>query len=159
MVKLTLFATVLALSAHGALAQYSNPLDPWRACNKFCPDAAKGNPIALHTCFLAAYVRVSDPYLGGEDLDSMFRCMGELLKTLGDVRFADALALERPEVRSAVGYFFQTRQLLDTPKTRSLISKAPKIDFPLSQTNRDPKRSQLLQRFLQHEEEEKARRR
>jgi hypothetical protein len=151
---LSAITSLIAISA--ASAQYSNPFDPWRACNKYCPDAAKGNPVALHTCFLAAYVRQSDPYLGGEDLETIYHCMEQLLKTLGDDAFSDGLALERPEVRSAIGAFLRPKQLENSPKTHKLIRKAPKIDFPLSQTNRDESKSPLLQRFMRYEKEHPA---
>ena len=109
--------------------QYTDPFDPWRACTKALSSAAKGNPVALHTIFLAAYVRMSDPYLGGEDLESMVNCMEKLLKKRGDTAFAESLTLERPEVRAAVGRFLQPAQLRGAPKTQQLIAKAPKIDF------------------------------
>jgi hypothetical protein len=144
-------------SIASAAAQYSDPFDPWRACNKFCPEAAKGNPIALHTCFLAAYVRKSDPYLGGEDLESIYSCIERLLTNLGDANVSKALALERPEVISAVGGFLNAKQLGKAPKTRQIIGKAPKIEFPLDQSNRDESRSQLLQRFIRYEKEHRSR--
>jgi hypothetical protein len=154
--KPLLFSAIIgSLSISTPCAQYSEPFDAWRACEKYCPEAAKGNPIALHTCFLAAYVRESDPYLGGEDLESFDHCMQHLLKTLGDDKFSEGLALERPEVRSAVGAFLQPKQLESAPKTHKLIRKAPKIDFPLSHSNRDEKKSPLLQRFMRYEEQHK----
>jgi hypothetical protein len=155
MQPLLLSALISLLGISTLCAQYSDPFDPWRACNKYCPEAAKGNPVALHTCFLAAYVRQSDPYLGGEDLESIYHCMEQLLKTLGDDKFSEGLALERPEVRSAVGAFLQPKQLESAPKTHKLIRGAPKIDFPLSRSNRDEKSSPLLQRFIRYEEQHK----
>src|SRR5437762_909939 len=157
MKSFVLSAIISLLGISAVCAQYSDPFDPWRACTKYCPEAAKGNPIALHTCFLATYVRQSDPYLGGEDLESIDHCMEQLLKTLGDERFSESLALERPEVRAAVGAFLQPKQLESAPKTRDVIRKAPKIDFPLARSNRDEKRSPLLQRFIRYEEQHKDR--
>ena len=151
-----LLSIICVLLRASALGQYSDPFDPWRACNKALPEASKGNPIALHTCFLAAYVRMSDPYLGGEDLESIFGCMESLLSTLGDTSFAEALAFERGEVQSAVGGFLQAKQLRDTPKTQQLIEKSPKIDFPLSQSGRDESKSPLLQRFVRYEKKHPA---
>ena len=155
--KTTLLLTIICVVLRAsALGQYSNPFDPWRACNKALPEASKGNPIALHTCFLAAYVRMSDPYFGGEDLESMDWCMESLLTTLGDASFAEALAFERGEVQSAVGAFLEAKQLRGTPKTRRLVEKSPKIDFPLAQSNRDESKSPLFQRFVRYEKEHPA---
>ncbi len=152
-----LFLIVCALSEASARGQYSDPFDPWRACNKASLEASKGNPIALHTCFLAAYVRMSDPYFGGEDLESIYGCMKQLLAALGDASFAEALGYERGEVRSAVGDFLEPKQLRTNPLTRRLLKNSPKIDFPLSQSNRDEKKSPLLQRFVRYEKEHPTR--
>lgn len=131
---------------------YSSPFDPWRACNKEHDDAVQGNPEAIHTCFLAAYVRQSDPFLGGEDLEDMFRVMGDILQSLGDDRFYKALSMERPEVRSAVGDFLSAGDLKKKyPKTFRLLKAAPDIDFPLSKSSRDEAKSPLLQKFIQFE--------
>ena len=139
---------------------YSSPLDPWRACDHLLPEAKKCNPIALHACFLAAYVRVSDPYLGGEDLEMMYDCMQQLVQTLGDASFAQILAMERPEVQAAVGCFFDVRMLKGewkdkgvkgAPKTLQLIQSAPHIDFPLSQSEKDEDHALLLQKFIRYE--------
>ena len=152
--KPPLLASILTLAIVGAaFGQYSDPFDPWRACTKACPDATKGNPMALHTCFLAAYVRVSDPHLGGEDLEAITHCMEQLLRTLGDGRFCESLAFERPEVSAAVRYFLPSATLADSPKTQRLLAKAPKIEFPLAQSARDEDHSPLLQRFLRYEKE------
>jgi hypothetical protein len=138
--------------SHTESQGYSNPFDPWRACGKEGYEAAKGNPIALHICFLAAYVRQSDPYLGGEDLETIWKTMEDILKKLGDGRFTQALSMERPEVRSAVGGFIDGQTIKAYPKTKQLIGAAPKIDFPLDQTNRDEAHSPLLQKFIQFEQ-------
>ena len=59
--------------------------------------AKQGAPDALRTLFLAAYVPVSQPFLGGEGgtMTTIFR---EVVTALGDDRFALALAAQRPEV-------------------------------------------------------------
>ena len=79
--------------------------------------------------------------------------MAELLKTLGDDAFAQALEFERLEIRSAVGDFLQKEPLKAAPKTLALIKAAPQIEFPLDQSNRDESKSPLLQRFIRYEKE------
>ena len=145
--------TIPASNSRTVAATYSDPFDPWRACNKELPEAIKGNPMAIHTCFLAAYVRKSNPYLGGEDLESVWHCIETILEELGDDRFSHALAYERPEVRAAVGDFLDKKHTEGTPKTRRLIDKAPKIEFPLDLSYRDESKSVLLQEFMRYERE------
>ena len=50
------------------------------------PLAKRGAPDAVRTLFLAAYVRVSQPFLGGEDLESMHKVFGDVLTAVGDAK-------------------------------------------------------------------------
>jgi hypothetical protein len=123
-------------------------LDPYRACNHQCDAAAKGNALAQHTCFLAAYVRVNDPMGGGEDMEGISSCFGRLLSKLGDKAFAEALKLERPEIIAAVSRFLEKDKLANAPATKQLFQAAPKIVFPLDETlHNNEKASPLLRRL------------
>lgn len=115
---------------------YTDRFDAWRGCVGAEADALKGDQDALRTCFLAAYVRVSEPYLGGEDLEGMTSTFRRLLTALGDDGFSGALATQRPEVVSAAGCFFQPSSLDAYPRTAALFRDAPKIDWPLSKAIR-----------------------
>jgi hypothetical protein len=81
---------------------YEERFDPWRASNYALGPASRGDRDAQITFFLAAYVRMSQPYTGGEDLEQMDDNVKQLLATLGDDAFSHALQQQRPEVRSAV---------------------------------------------------------
>jgi hypothetical protein len=119
-------------------APYDKGFDPWRACMAAEPVAKRGNPDALRTCFLAAYVRVSQPFLGGEDLEGMARVYNDLFTTLGDAAFARALAKERPEIHSAVRWFIsESPKLKTSPNTARLFRNAPKIDWPIDRAYRE----------------------
>jgi len=121
-------------------------LDPYRACNHQCEAAAKGNALAQHTCFLAAYVRMNDPMGGGEDVEGISTCFAQLLSQLGDKRLAEALKLERPEIIAAVGRFLEDK-LASSPATKQLIQHAPKIAFPLDDTVHKDKPGPLFHRL------------
>jgi hypothetical protein len=122
-------------------------LDPYRACNHQCDAAAKGNALAQHTCFLAAYVRMNDPMAGGEDMEGIDACFGRLLSQLGDKPLAEALKLERPEIIAAVGRFLEKEKLANAPATKQLIQRVPKIVFPLDDTLHNDKPSPLRHRL------------
>ena len=111
-------------------APYNKVFDPWRACTAAEALAKRGAPDALRTLFLAAYVRVSQPFLGGEDLETMHKVFEDVLATVGDAKFARALALQRPEVQSATTSFL-TASPKKFPKTAALLRDAPKVDWPL----------------------------
>ena len=120
-------------------APYDKVFDPWRACTAAEPLAKRGAPDALRTLFLAAYVRLNQPFLGGEDIEGMFLVFDRVLVAVGDARFSRALALQRPEVRGAVRSF-STRTLArkrNFPKTDKLLREAPEIDWPLDKAGRD----------------------
>jgi hypothetical protein len=122
-------------------------LDPYRACNHQCDAAAKGNALAQHTCFLAAYVRVNDPMGGGEDMEGISSCFGRLLSKLGDKAFAEALKLERPEIIAAASSFLEKEKLATATATKQLIERVPKIVFPIDHTLKDDKSNPLLHRL------------
>ena len=119
-------------------APYNKVFDPWRACLGAQELARRGAPDALRTCFLAAYVRLSQPFLGGEDLLTMHRVFEDVLTSVGDKKFAGALAKQRPEVRSAAGRFLGGfGKLKQYPRTLKLVRESPKIDWPLDEAGRN----------------------
>lgn len=117
-------------------APYNKVFDPWRACMAAEPLARHGAPDALRTLFLSAYVRVNQPFMGGEDLEGMSAVFSDVLAALGDAKFARALALQRPEICSAAHWFLSV-QSRKFPKTAKLLRDAPEIDWPLSKAYRD----------------------
>jgi hypothetical protein len=117
-------------------APYEKHFDPWHTCMAAEPLARKGAPDALRTLFLAAYVRVSQPFLGGEGDETMIKIFGDVLVALGDRKFARALEQQRPEVRSAVSWFLGSPGK-KFPHTDKLLLDAPKIDWPLVKAYRD----------------------
>lgn len=150
-----LAAAVLA-TATAKRYHYDDPLDPWPAFAKEAKDAAKGNPYAIHTCFLAEYVRLNDPHLGGADLEDMTSSTERMLSSLGDTRFSAALRLERPEIIAAAGYFLEPGVLSAYPATRRLIGAAPKVQWQLNQATGDTDRCPLLKKFTDFEATEKG---
>ena len=119
-------------------APYDKVFDPWRACTAAEGLAKRGAPDALRTCFLAAYVRLSQPFLGGEDLETIHRVFQEVLPAVGDEKFCRALERQRPEIRSAVAHFLSGfSKIWDFPRTRKLLRAAPQIDWPLDQAYRN----------------------
>lgn len=120
------------------------------------PFALQGNGRAVHDCFIAAYVRASTPFLGGDDLKTISMGLAQLLISRGDERFGDALAVERPEIVAAVRYhltprpgFYDPRSkttwievnLSSFPRTRTVLEEAPTIDLPLNEAS--PTRERL----------------
>ena len=119
-------------------APYNKVFDPWHACTSAEPLAKRGAPDALRTCFLAAYVRLSQPFLGGEGLEDIYRVFEEVLSAVGDKKFARALGRQRPEIRSAVANFLNDfSRIREYPKTLKLLREAPHIDWPLDQAYRN----------------------
>ena len=148
-------AIALAITAMAGRSEaQSNFLDPYRACTHAVEAAIKGDPVAQHTCFVAAYVRVNDPLGGGEDMEGITISIGNLLKGVGDRAFADALKLERPEIIAAVR-FFLIDNVKGAPLTEALVRKAPQIKFPVDLTIKDEKPNPLLDRFNRAEKQDK----
>jgi hypothetical protein len=136
------FAATSALAGHDEVypadAPYNKYFDPWHAAMAAEALAKKGAPDALRTLFLAAYVRLSQPFLGGEDLEAMHLIFDRVLKTLGDAKFAHSLASQPPEVRAAVRSFSSwSPALKKSPKTAKLLRDAPTIDWPLDKAVRN----------------------
>ena len=117
------------------------------------PYATKGNARALHDLFIATYTRASDPYLGGEDLEMMCLNLGEVAKSIGDKRFAEALSRERPEVIHSVRVIGGGR-LGSSPETQALISRTPDVKLPLEYSIEDIHTP--LMKALMKEDEEQA---
>ena len=119
-------------------APYDKVFDPWHACIAAEALAKHGAPDALRTCFLAAYVRVNQPFLGGEDFYTIRKILGEVLAALGDDKFSRALLKERPEIRSAVRWHMASDpQLKKCPRTAKALYEAPKIDWPVDRAYRN----------------------
>ncbi len=119
-------------------APYDKVFDPWRACTAAEGLAKRGAPDALRTCFLAAYVRLSQPFLGGEDLETIHRVFQGVLPAMGDQKFSSVLERQRPEIRSAVAHFLSSfSKIRDFPRTRKLLRAAPQIDWPLDKAYRN----------------------
>lgn len=131
-----MIGSVVAREAAPIDAPYNKVFDPWRACMDAEALAVKGAPDALRTLFLAAYVRVYQPFLGGEDLITMCRVMEKVLVHVGDSKFSRSLAGQRPEIRSAVAYFLHIPPKR-TPKTAKVLRDSPDIDFPMHRAYRD----------------------
>lgn len=137
-ILLLLTARLAAKEAAPIDAPYNKVFDPWRACMAAEALAKRGAPDALRTLFLAAYVRLNQPFLGGEDLETMHQIFDRVLTTLGDASFARSLAVQPPEVRSAARAFVSwSPALKKSPKTAKLLRDAPTIDWPLDKAGRD----------------------
>src|SRR5437867_1939787 len=100
-------------------APYNKVFDPWHACMAAEDLAKRGAPDALRTIFLSIYVRVNQPFLGGEGDETMVLVVQRVLASIGDEHFSAALAKQRPEIRSAVASFcsFSQSQLKPFPRT------------------------------------------
>ncbi len=114
----------------------ANPPDPllrpWRDTKDASPAAKAGDAIALHRTFAAARAQLMLPYInGGEDAEGMVLNMAEVLRSVGDDRFCQALVEESPEIRSAVRAFLseeETRR--SSPKTHAMLVDAPMTEWP-----------------------------
>ena len=125
-------------SARAGLPSYEESFDPWRASHRALQPASRGDQDAQLAFFLSAYVRMSQPSMGGEDLEQMRNNAGQLLTALGDDAFSGALQQQRPEVRSAVRSFLDMKNVKGAyPKTFKLLDAAPKIDWPTEKAYRN----------------------
>ena len=77
-------------------APYNKLFDPWHACMAAEDLAKRGAPDALHTLFLATYVRLNQPFLSGEGDETMNLIFQRVLVANGDGRFARALSGPTP---------------------------------------------------------------
>jgi hypothetical protein len=84
---------------------YNRVFNPWHACMAAEDLAKRGALDALRTIFLAIYVRVNQPFLGGEGDETMVNVVRSVLATIEDQRFATSVNKQRPEIRGAVVSF------------------------------------------------------
>jgi hypothetical protein len=136
------FASSAAAQRHEpapVAAPYNEVFDPWHACMAAEDLAKRGAPDALRTIFLAIYVRVNQPFLGGEGDETMVDVVRHVLAAIGDQSFATALGEQRPETRSAVASFcgFTASELKQYPRTAEVLRNAPRIDWPINQAYRN----------------------
>jgi len=117
-------------------APYNKLFDPWHASMAAEALAKRGAPDALRTLFLAAYVRLNQPFLGGEGDETMHLIFDRVIGAIGDKRFACGLAAQRPEIQSAVSRFLDVDPG-KSPRTAKLLREAPKIDWPMDQAYRN----------------------
>jgi len=83
----------------------------------------------LHEVFVQARAIMEQPYIpGGEDSEWVSFRLRDQLIFVGDKRFAEALAKEKPDVIAAVGYFVSKPAM--GRRTEELIAKAGPFDFP-----------------------------
>ena len=105
----------------------------WRAAQK----AQAGDREAFHDCFFAAYSRVRDPMLGGEDLESIDLTLEKLLSSVGDHVFARRLHEESPPIRSGVAWFLKQIDLQSAPETKAVTAAAHDYNFELERASRE----------------------
>lgn len=91
-----------------------------------------GDPEALNRFFAAAKAQLMLPYVnGGEDAEGMSENMKEVLTSLGDDQFSEALLHEDPETRSAVREFLWDDHVRgEYPRTFQILVAAPDVEWP-----------------------------
>jgi len=119
-----------------AHAPYNKVFDPWHACMAAEGLAKGGAPDALRTMFLAAYVRLNQPFLGGEGDETMHNIFREVLIAVGDRRFSHALSKQRPEIRAAALAFLGDA-VKKYPRSAQVLREVPQIDWPMYQAYRN----------------------
>ena len=137
-ILLLMLTTASALAGRNeawpADAPYNKFIDTWHASMAAEDLAKRGAPDALRTLFLCAYLRVNQPFLGGEGDETMSLIFQHVLASNGDRRFSRALDRQRPEIRSAVKSFLVIPSSLGKfPRTSKLLREAPEIDWPMDQ--------------------------
>ena len=156
-------AILFSIFLRAALAFGAEPVreyqaqDGWRMLQTALPHALKSNREAVHDCFMAAYLRASSPFLGGEDCEAIHSGLSEILYRLGDRAYSQALAVERPEVIAAVKFWirrspgfyrqrgFKSFDIAGYPKTMKLLDSVSDADFPLREES--PRRAPLLKQL------------
>ena len=109
-----------------ANAPYNKLFDTWHASMAAEDLAKRGAPDALRTLFLCAYVRVNQPFLGGEGDETVGLIFQHVLVAIWRTRFSRALAKQRPEIRAAVSRFVYIHPSLGKfPRTTKLLREAP----------------------------------
>lgn len=151
----TLLSAAVAFGAEPA--QKYQGQDGWRILQTALSHALESNREAIHDCFMAAYLRASSPFLGGEDCEAIHSGLSEILYRLGDRAYLQALTVERPEVIAAVKFWirrstgfygqkgFKSFDIARYPKTVKLLDSTPDADFPLRQES--PRREPLLRQL------------
>ena len=104
----------------------------WQGAQK----AMTGDPAGFHESFFAAYSRVRDPMMGGEDIESIRETIAGLLAAVDDEAFSSHLRVEPEPVRSGVAWFLSTAKLSDAPETHRVIAETRDYDFELEQSYR-----------------------
>jgi hypothetical protein len=104
----------------------------WRDSWDALSEAKAANPEGLRRSFQAAHDQVMMPYVnGGEDASAIKVNLHTILTNIGDLRFSEALLLERPEIRSAVREcMYESEVKLNFPKTHEILRTAPNITWP-----------------------------
>lgn len=102
-------------------------------------DAAHGDSVAIHACFARTVERMKQPaILAGEDIEILMNEMDYLFYSLGDRRFAEALARESASTRSALNEFIDPKRLEgSTAHTKAIFAATPHHDFPANVTTRE----------------------
>ncbi|MFM8458244.1 MAG: hypothetical protein ACKOB0_04765 [Chthoniobacterales bacterium] len=117
---------VVVLSVAAALPTGCRSTPGWRTIS---PGPLDGQ--GLHEVFLKARAIMEQPYIpGGEDSEGVSFRLRDQWIFVGDERFAEALAKEKPDVFAAVGHFVSKPWM--GRRTEELIANAGKIDFPAS---------------------------
>jgi hypothetical protein len=112
---------------------YRRALAQPNAAPAFCQfhDAWHGDRAALRAYFSDAWRLMHAGYINAEDGQALSATLLVLVRQMGDDAYSAALALESPEVRSAVAASTNIHSFTPYPKSHRLLATAPKIDFPL----------------------------
>lgn len=105
---------------------------PWRDSGKYREAAKAGDPEALTKFFATAKAQLMLPYVnGGEYAEGMSENMKEVLTSLGDGQFSEALIREDPEIRSAVRAFLWDDYVRrGFPRSFRVLVTAPDVEWP-----------------------------
>ena len=99
-------------------------------------DAYRGDAVALRAYFAEALRLCQSSEIYVEPGETLSWTLQTILHRIGDTRFASVLASEPPRTQAAVGDFLPRQVLVSYPTTRNLLTRAPKIDFPLNKAYR-----------------------
>lgn len=99
--------------------------------------AYRGNVNGLNGYFSEALRQAQSSEIDAEAGEALSFELETIIRHIGDRRFFEALSTESPETRSAVATFMSVSNLTAYPRTKELLLKAPKIDFPLYRTYRE----------------------
>jgi hypothetical protein len=125
-------SAAVILAAVSALAGCAQPQTPWIPSR-----------LPLTEDIQRALTRMEEPYiLAGEDIESLYYAFPDHLRRLGDAEFAAQLSQFSPRHVAAVACFIQKRTLEQYPRTRAVLSRAPRVRFPATKiTEEDARRS------------------